>query len=362
MCKGCYLHAVAATAKSPREKYIFLVRHAQSTWNQKVDVMKSIGRFSMDMSLTQVVSRTTQLMTCDVWHRDHPISEEGVHQTTVLRQKISETRGVERRQTDREQGYYRRFLEHRRGIYSSPLLRALQTAHLALPEEEWGGIKLLKDARERFTFVFERDCLGTDVGPRIVGRALRMGHDMRGLPERVDASDCIEKWWSDDPETEADMESRLDSLWRQLCEDDDKSCVLVTHSNLIKALLMRHGDLDVTNSSATARPDVCMEAESMSETAAAGLSRSEDPDVVWQVVSGGSESLRRLKVDRLQNCGVLGLRCVEAQSDELHLGPFREVDGWIDLDPASGAVNNAVTDSRWVAKDALLMFESVLVR
>lgn len=34
----------------------------------------------------------------------------------------------------------------------------------------------------------------------------------------MDVSDCEEKWWSDDPETEADIDRRLQELWRRLLE------------------------------------------------------------------------------------------------------------------------------------------------
>merc|ERR1719476_982 len=49
----------------------------------------------------------------------------------------------------------------------------------------------------------------------------------------------------------------------------------------------------------------------------------------WQVVVSDSEALRRPKVERLQNCGVLGLRCV------LEV-PRRELDGWVDVEAMPG--------------------------
>merc|ERR1712224_1164641 len=81
----------------PREKYLFLVRHAQSKWNENVDFSKSMVKtisacdFSgQDFAWKDVVSRAARLpyMAREVWHKDHPISEQGVKQTQELRAKI----------------------------------------------------------------------------------------------------------------------------------------------------------------------------------------------------------------------------------------------------------------------------------
>lgn len=432
-CRTCYLQGdQTKSASLPQEKYIFLLRHAQSTWNQNVDLVKTFRRCSLQgLSVKDVVSRAALLMAREVWHKDHPISEEGVRQTEELRRKIiaaqrsaqysssddvqtqasssSNSRagpqscpGCSQREQERVRRYYDTFLSRKQQIYCSPLLRALQTAHLVLREEDgWGSIKLLKDARERYRFLFERDCVGTDVGTQIVDRAMHMGHELPGLQYRVDAADCAQKWWSDEPETEAEVEARLKTLWSRLLEEDgDDSCVLVTHSNLIKALIMRFGGVDEDDVFAGGschlhghRPG---EAESpllpvrtddgsailhsiacASRALKVSQDNEDDPFVdislrqdgsepdsetaaAWQVVDGGSEALRRLKVERLQNCGVLGLRCVlETPQKEL----YPEVDGWVNIDsPIPIAAGQCVAEPRWVAKDALLMFDSVLVK
>lgn len=336
-----------------------------------------------DVCFKDVVSGAANIMSREVWHRDHPISAEGVRQTEVLRQKIAAARracGDEASgastcpdsSTEREQRYYSRFLEDRERIYCSPLLRALQTAQLALPEEEgWGSIKLLRDARERFRFVFERDCLGTGVGLDIARRAMQMGLELPGLDNRVDAADCLQQWWSDEPETEAETECRIDALWKRLFEEEEagtSSCVLVTHSNFIKALLMRHGDGGATEVGAGYRGDFdcpddadgrdALVDEPASDSFVSASEEDEDgsPSASWQVVSGGCEALRQVKTERLQNCGVLGLRCVREAPNP----SYREIDGWIDVDGTGCPV--AATDARWVAKDALLMFETILVQ
>lgn len=393
-CRACYTQPdpVERSAHQRREKYLFLVRHAQSTWNQNVDLVNTLKTLKNSMSMREfdtrgalkdVVSRAAHMNLRAVLGRDHPISEEGVRQTEELRHKIAARRreteqrrnaacpdklisgsssssGGGRAESDREhaQRYYDALFSRRQKIYCSPLLRALQTAHLVLPEEHgWGSIKLLKDAREWFSSSLERDCLGTDVGEHIVDRAMQMGQGLPGLHNRVDATDCATEWWSNEPETEAKVEARLRSLWRQLLEEDgDSSCVLVTHSNLIKALLMRFGGVDEADDMVGMRvPDQdCDGADSVVDEFL------DESAATWQVVSGGSEDLRRLKVERLQNCGVLGLRCVlEEPAREL----YPEVDGWVDIDSNTHVETMPYAiEPQWVAKDGLLMFDSVLVK
>ncbi|CAK9064276.1 unnamed protein product, partial [Durusdinium trenchii] len=271
-----------------------------------------------------------------VWHRDHPISDEGVLQSQRLREKIRQARcqGHDHFHSESEEDmprrpeeetrirrFYDRFLESTQSIYCSPLLRALQTAHFALSDQDgWGSIKLLKEAREHFNWVLQRDCLGTDTGSNLVDRAVTMSKSLLSeaetdqLETRVDASDCEEKWWSDDPETEADVDRRLQELWRRLLDDDaEDSCILVTHSNLIKALLMRFGGVEHSLLALRAEDVAC-------DVASPSTVASEEEDgyhcltseggASWQVVDSGPQDLQRLKVERLQNCGVLGLRCV----------------------------------------------------
>jgi broad specificity phosphatase PhoE len=379
-------YVVARHEPPPREKYVFLIRHAQSTWNQNVELVKTFSKGSLqalqEISVKDVVSRAAHLMAKEVWSRDHPISEEGLRQTGQLRQKIGAWSWTGAK-TEREQRFYESFLSDRVHMYCSPLLRALQTAHLVFPEEDgWGTMTLLKDARELYRVVFERDCLGTGVGEHIVDRAMQMGgQELPGLMQRVDSTDCAEKWWSDEPETDAEVDARLTSLWKRIVEEGDhNSCLLVTHSNLIKALLMRFGVLGVLDQEEERRQDEqdvmdskpgrvtegLHEASSVVEgsfcTASSDVTLFDDDEEDcrrWQVVDGGSEALRQLKVERLQNCGVLGLRCV-LEAPKLRT-PLSEVMGWVDTHPEADVDTHPEADPRWVVKDALLMFDSVLV-
>ncbi|CAK0862870.1 unnamed protein product [Prorocentrum cordatum] len=90
-CRVCYLREGGGKyAEQRREKYVFLVRHAQSTWNQNVEMVKTFRNCSMEgMSMKAAVRQMGTLVSKEVWHRDHPISEEGLRQTQELRQKIA---------------------------------------------------------------------------------------------------------------------------------------------------------------------------------------------------------------------------------------------------------------------------------
>lgn len=425
-CGSCYLgRCDTLSPKRPqKEKYIFLVRHAESTWNVSVDLVKGCSTClrslakgarsspSSDLdsnsitgctvnavpgrsvgekyhgksgtpggSVKDFVSRGLNLVAHDVWNRDHPISQEGNRQAEVLRNKVWAMKNEQYEQEDdRQRRFYDSFLKRRHQIYCSPLLRALQTAQLALPEDHgWGSITLLKDARERFRFVFERDCLGTDVGDRIWDRATEYLQEDVATPHRnrrVDATDCSQQWWSEEPETEEQVDARLQSLWKRLLDDDaSDSCVLVTHSNLIKALVMKYGGLGFEPEPGSEWSPPSGDTDGNDGRRVRGLS---DVDVehsdlldgdsdnecaaAWQVVNDGPEALRRMKVERLQNCGVLGLRCVLEEQQQDAEDPDS---GWVDAggeDDDSKLFGTRCGGTHWVAKDALLMFDSLLVQ
>lgn len=361
----------APHGRAAREKFVFLVRHAESTWNRDVDKVKTLGSWMLqDISLSDLLSSTFDL-AWEVWNTDHPISDEGLRQTGELRRKVADAAAqrwphrVRQGESElaRTQRYYEMFVARRPCIYCSPLLRALQTAHLALPQEDgWGGITLLRDAREWFRHVVQRDCVGREVGEHIVERAMQAGQELTDLDGRVDFADCVERWWSDGPEAEPEVEERLLSLWQRLLDgDDNDSCVLVTHSNLIRALLRRFGGPAIATETMERECDLgshgklsdAVDDEPKQQQADEVV---EDEDVEdcgdistteWTVVGGGLETLHRVKDRRLQNCGVLGLRCVLEPSPRTS---------------CAEAVHPPGMELQWRAKDALLMFGTVLVR
>jgi len=97
-----------------------------------------------------------------------------------------------------------------------------------------------------------------------------------------------------------------------------------------------------------------------SQDSGTGGASADELAEAWQVVGDGPEALRQLKVERLQNCGVLGLRCL---LEPPLVGGCGEVDGWVDVNSQPhAAVAQCAMKPQWVARDALLMFDSVLVK
>lgn len=397
-CSTKLLEVQEPAPPAPREKFLFLVRHAESTWNRQVDLIKTVRHLPLEhMSVKDVMTGAAHIMVKEVWNKDHPISEEGMVQTKELRSKIQQAlsmkeegfnaflqsrnragssfeavgeNGVPEDVTEeaadelkRMNRYYETFFSGQRTVYCSPLLRALQTALLALPSERWGQIKLLKDAREHFNNTLQRDCLGIGIGEEFLERVAQMSvylpgtYDLKSLKDRIDATDCEEQWWSDQPETQAELDSRLTTLWHRLLDEDEHdSCVLVTHSNLIKAIVMRFGggfEGKTEASPSACRADVTL-GPGQDDSHLQGCTEQLDIEssMSWQMIEGGPEALRQLKVERLQNCGVLGLRCVLEDPDQESL----DNEGWVALRD-----NCKSGGASWVAKDGLLMFGSELV-
>merc|ERR1712032_1491349 len=81
-------------------------------------------------------------------------------------------------------------------------------------------------------------CLGEkgNFGDKIALRALRCDPGLVGLPSRVDASDCVDQWWSERCESRQQMNERIESLWKSVCSCETSNCILVCHSNVIKLL------------------------------------------------------------------------------------------------------------------------------
>lgn len=253
----------------PKEKFLFLVRHARSEWN---DVINQPG-----------ISHLQSL-----FHTDHQITADGIRQARTLYQAISEehSKCINERAAMSQKFYDAFFANPKGALYCSPMLRALQTAQLALPTEMgWQQIKLLQDAREIRQSIMERDNVGEVCGNDIVHQAKDACNSISYATQswkQVDTSECMQQWWSDQPETEEDVNKRLHSLRSQLLDaDDSPSCVCVTHSNIIRRFMMRFGGVDVAEMGA--------ESSFMQVDCECGI-------------------MQRSKRDKLCNCGVIGLR------------------------------------------------------
>jgi len=279
-CKDCHAQArmpQVSTFAGHAEKYLFLIRHAESVWNAALaDGASSLVR--------------------EMWDRDHPLTEVGADQAASLRQRMSDgfPSSPQEDSTDTK-CFYDHFLASRELVYCSPLLRAVQTAHLAFSSlDGWGQIRLLKDAREHYNYVTERDCLGVATGDRLVDRAVKTDSRLEDLRSRIDVSDCMDRWWSDTPDRMLDLDARHRALWSRLLSEDPRSSrTLVTHSNLIRALLLRFG---------------CGQHQSLEDFL---VKQPEDAPSS----PAGSGTLNQAMTAKLQNCGVIGVRCVFCDVD-----------------------------------------------
>jgi len=318
-----------------RTKIVFFVRHAQSQWNRSLNTVKNPERLFRDPSQAlpiiyggvglgaQIGQSFVQQGLCD-----HKLSKDGEEQARRLCEHVARERHktkleqndqppqVDCEDTPDRRTYYELFFNESLRVYCSPMLRAIQTAHLALRADAgWGPLVLLKDAREVKGSWAERDCVGEAEGRGIVERAMRECH-LPGLAERVDwaRSDCQEgRWWSDSPESDEEVDRRLDALLRRLLDEDEApSCICVTHSNLIRRLMMRKGDVGGEDNGNVGQ-------EGGEEAAGRGedaLSRTWS----WELPTVKVGTFQRAKVEKLMNCGVLGVRFA------------RERQGWVARD------------------------------
>lgn len=377
----------AALRESYQEKFVFFVRHAQSDWNRHLNDLKKGEQILNDpmqaapalQGAFALAGEISQGLLQD-GHTDHKLSELGQSQALHLHDLLAHERrslvvGVSSGSSiaaPERPVFYEQFFSGSPSVFCSPLLRAVQTAHLALPMEAgWGDLVLVKDAREVFSNWAERDCIGGAEGRGLIERATREC-DLPGLSERIDwsRSDCDEgRWWSDCIEGEDAVNERLDALVKRLLDEDgSRSCICVTHSNLIRRLMMRYGAVgdsevraevetgpslsaDTQNVGVGTNSRACPFgvggtvgiAETMAEVeetdtagnaAAAGqlplLGSSFCSDMSWERLNHTPIDLQRCKVEKLQNCGMIGVRFV------------KELKG------------------RWVAHDVCMMFGSKL--
>lgn len=299
---------------------MFFVRHAQSTWNRHLEDLRRAPQILSDMSQAKPALQGAMALTREIsgallqdgQHTDHKLSELGETQAKELADRLV---AQEQDVADAaERVFYQQLFSESPSIFCSPMLRAVQTAHLALPTKAgWGQLVLLKDAREVFSNWAERDCVGVAEGRGIVERAMSEC-DLPGLADRVDwsRSDCEQgRWWSDEVEVEDVVNERLDALLRKLLdEEESRSCICVTHSNLIRRLLMRYG---AVGSGGGGGAGVARQLPGSEPSSARDMSLSCASDASWVEVDCTPTMLQRCKVEKLQNCGCLGVHFIKEE-------------------------------------------------
>ncbi len=200
------VHARLASVKavlSPRK--LFLVRHAESTWNRA----------------TRIGDVATMLS--DV---DHGLTKLGVSQCAELQRHVAEPPRTEAE---------RAFLAAKK-VFSSPSRRTVQTALLALkghPALREGSVVLRADLRE------VRTAHGRDNIARASGVAIRT-QAVAGLEKdeyaTVDADAVHHKWWASAAENEATVRRRVDRELAQLCLRSDAALIFNSHSKFIRCM------------------------------------------------------------------------------------------------------------------------------
>ena len=200
------VHARLASAKAvlaPRK--LFLVRHAESTWNRA----------------TRIGDVAT--MVSDV---DHGLTKLGVTQCAELQRHVAEPPKTEAE---------RAFLAAQK-VFSSPSRRTVQTALLALkghPALIDGSVVLRADLRE------VRTAHGRDNIARVSGVAIRT-QAVAGLENgeyaAVDADGVHHAWWASAAENEATVRRRVDRELAQLCLRSEASAIMNSHSKFIRCM------------------------------------------------------------------------------------------------------------------------------
>ena len=200
------VHARLASVKailSPRK--LFLVRHAESTWNRA----------------TRIGDVAT--MVSDV---DHGLTKLGVTQCAELQRHVAEPPKTEAE---------RAFLAAQK-VFSSPSRRTVQTALLALkghPALIDGSVVLRADLRE------VRTAHGRDNIARVSGVAIRT-QAVAGLENgeyaAVDADGVHHAWWASAAENEATVRRRVDRELAQLCLRSEASAIMNSHSKFIRCM------------------------------------------------------------------------------------------------------------------------------
>ena len=200
------VHARLASVEAvlaPRK--LFLVRHAESTWNRA----------------TRIGDVATMLS--DV---DHGLTKLGVTQCAELQRHVAATPRTEAE---------RAFLAAKK-VFSSPSRRTVQTALLALkghPALVDGSVVLRADLRE------VRTAHGRDNIARASGVAIRT-QAVAGLEKgeypAVDADAVHHAWWASAAENEATVRRRVDRELAQLCLRSDASAIMNSHSKFIRCM------------------------------------------------------------------------------------------------------------------------------
>jgi broad specificity phosphatase PhoE len=227
--------SVHSNSQTPDAITLYLIRHAQSSWNEAYDKMDHTKPewFSFLKNPFPVLTEN-----------DHHVTDLGVLQCLSLQNRI--VTAAKLGDTDANQ-----MLSPSTIIASSPLTRAVVTAALTFTAGEHSTpnirpLVLLPSARESDAhWFFGRDSIGTPKSKlysRIENALKKHGAISPPLDFSILDSGSGDAWWSVEKETSKEMQARLDKILIDVFSLASRSSplapavVLSTHSFVIRRL------------------------------------------------------------------------------------------------------------------------------
>lgn len=215
--------ATFAPRSSGGLKTVYVVRHGESQWNVAQKERDPVGMFGKF---------------------DHALTAKGVGQAESLRGRI---------RVAPRQGEERLDFDAATAIYCSPLVRAVQTALVALaahPTLRHQSIVLVPECRELTYPVGGFDSIKGHTGGALSHQVLRRARKVvdgrsllpieRGVA-RLDASELVKTHWYGF-ESRKDASNRLRTFMDRLCSVPDTTIIVVGHSLFFQALIANFAD------------------------------------------------------------------------------------------------------------------------
>eukprot|EP01062_Namystynia_karyoxenos_P069893 TRINITY_DN65313_c0_g1_i1.p1 TRINITY_DN65313_c0_g1~~TRINITY_DN65313_c0_g1_i1.p1 ORF type:complete len:1002 (+),score=345.94 TRINITY_DN65313_c0_g1_i1:180-3185(+) len=242
----------------PARKQVFFVRHGESVWNhasQQRDVATMLGAVN------------------------HPLTETGRDQAVHLMQQIrARAQQPEEPAGGSEEARLELELLRAEAVWSSPLMRAVQTALIAghpllvgEGTQQRRTLRLCAKARERRNFG-GRDSTGSGRGDgfrELVVRSMQsllplpnsgkqQAEEMRTFCHEVDfdLTEVQAKWWSSSRESAAAVRRRMEEFLMQLRYCPERTVVVFGHSHFFRELFRHHVREDAAVTGATLT-DLC---------------------------------------------------------------------------------------------------------